>query len=199
MPPKKTYTHAGAIEKARDAFWENGYERLGVRALGVMAGVNRFALQTEFGGKQGLFLEVLDKYARDSREAIIGPIESGGLDALSQFFKNLTTQQPDDMRDYGCLMVNTVIENAGLADSAIKEKTDAHYNGVQASFKKALENAQENGEVSDDFDVEASVSYLLALAMGVQVYVRMKGQVAAAEALGVVAQNVIASWRMQDA
>lgn len=194
MPRKKSYSHEDALSNATKAFWKMGYEHLGVRALGEQTGVNRFALQTEFGGKQGLFLEVLDNYAADVDALLLKPLRAGGLAAVKTFFEKLTSQTPDGPRDFGCLMVNTVVENAGLDDPEIRAKTDAHYAAVLAALARALRNAKEQGEVAADFEVEPAAEYLLASAMGIQVFVRNRGRVASATALGRVAVGVVTSW-----
>ncbi len=194
MPRKKSYSHEEALSNATKVFWEQGYEHLGVRALGERTGVNRFALQTEFGGKQGLFLEVLDNYATDVEALLLKPLRAGGLAAIKAFFEKLTSQTPEGPRDFGCLMVNTVIENAGLDDPEIRAKTDSHYAGVLAALEQALHNARERGEIAADFEIKPAAEYLLASAMGIQVFVRNRGSVASATALGRIAIGVVTSW-----
>ena len=55
MPRERKLTIEEAIEKSMFAFWEHGFG-LGVRNLEQITGINRFMLQTELGGKEGLFL-----------------------------------------------------------------------------------------------------------------------------------------------
>jgi len=195
MPRPKSYIRSEAVEKARDAFWQHGYNALGVRAIEENTGINRFTIQTEFGGKQGLFLEALDNYVELSLVTIITPLSQGGLNAIRHFFSSLVTPQNHDTRDFGCLMVNTVVENASLGNAELKKRTDAHYQRMLNALESALQVARQQGEVDADFDVEQSASLLLALAMGMQVYNRMNGSVSAAAHQANAALKIIDTWQ----
>ena len=61
MPRKRKLSIEEAIEKSMFAFWQYGFG-LGVRSLEEKTGINRFMLQTELGGKEGLFIKALDAY-----------------------------------------------------------------------------------------------------------------------------------------
>jgi len=195
MPRAKNYIRSEALEKARDAFWEHGFDALGVRAIEDLTGLNRFAIQTDFGGKEGLFLEALDLYAEESLQSIIAPLQAGSLSAIEQFFMDLTTCKENDRRIFGCLMVNTVVENAGLNHEEFKARTDAHYERLLDGFRSALNNARAKGEVPEDFDVEEAASFLLGVGMGIQVFIRMKGDVSAGKQQADMVLKILGSWR----
>ncbi len=194
MARSKSYVRSEALEKARDAFWRHGYDALGVRAIEQCADLNRFAIQTEFGGKEGLFLEALDKYAEESVQVFIDPIKEGSLDAIRQFFIDATSPRENDQRDFGCLMVNTVVENASLGNAGFRKRTDAHYGKMLAAFGSALKNTRKQGGLRDDVDIEEAASFLLGLAMGMQVYNRMNGSAAAARHQSSMAVKILDSW-----
>lgn len=195
MPRTKGYIRSEALEKARDAFWQHGYDALGVRAIERSTNLNRFAIQTEFGGKEGLFLEALDNYTEEAIRTILDPISEGGIDSLTQFFVEAVTVRDNDPRDFGCLMVNTAIENASLQNAELKKRTDDHYAGMLKAFSSALKKARDIGELHDDIDLEEAASFLLGLAMGMQVYNRMNGSVAAARHQASMAVKILESWK----
>lgn len=194
MVRKKSYDRSQAINRAMHAFWAKGFSNLGVREIGRETGINRFALQTEFGGKQGLFTETLNAYLTLSK-AILKPLEDGGLRAITVFFRELTTGVDGDPRNAGCLMVNTVIENADMGMEAVREITCAHYDNMQRMFESALETARTTGEVDEDFDIPGAAVTLLTVAMGIEVFVRMKGNVNAARSQGDFIIHEIEGWR----
>ena len=72
-----------ARKSALSAFWVHGYNSLGVRKLEELTGINRFALQTEFGGKAGLFGEILDAYTAEWDNNYLEPVRNGNLDDLA--------------------------------------------------------------------------------------------------------------------
>jgi len=195
MPRPKNYDRSTALEKARDAFWQYGYDALGVRAIEQLTGLNRFAIQTDFGGKQGLFLEALEHYAQAAITHIIEPIRAGGLSEIKHFFTKIATLQKQDPRVFGCLMVNTVIENAAHNHLELKKRTDAHYARMLDAFKSALGNARDAGDIAEDFDTEEAASFLLSLAMGMQVHIRMTGSVTSVRHQAHMAVKTIDSWQ----
>ena len=75
MARAKSYDREVAVEAAMLAFWRKGYGALGVREIESETSINRFALQTDFGGKQGLFLEALQKYLAISDETALKPLQ----------------------------------------------------------------------------------------------------------------------------
>lgn len=182
MARKKSYDRDQAVGDAMRTFWTRGYSNLGVREIERETALNRFALQTEFGGKQGLFLEALECYLALSRDGALKPLGNGGLQGIRDFFTGLVAPGDDAARDKGCLMVNTVIENADLSLAPVRQMTDAHYDGMRQSFQTALERAVTDGELPAGFDSEAGAAFLLTFAMGIEVYIRMNDDVSAARA-----------------
>lgn len=195
MPRAKTYDRATALEKARDAFWQYGYDALGVRAIEDLTGLNRFAIQTEFGGKEGLFLEALEDYADMMIEQIITPMSAGGLAAIKDFFMEATIFQQNDPRLFGCLMVNTVIENAARNNTELKKRTDAHYARMLAALEAALNTARKSGDIAEDFDIAEAAAFLLGVAMGIQVCIRMTGALSTARQQVNMVVKTIDSWQ----
>jgi hypothetical protein len=59
-----------------------------VRKLEELTGTNRFALQTEYGGKNGLFAEIPDAYTAHWDCHYLEPVRNGNLDDLAAYFCN---------------------------------------------------------------------------------------------------------------
>ena len=203
MARQKSYDRKEAVDVAMKTFWQKGYTNVGVRQIERKTSINRFAPQTEFGGKEGLFLEALESYLKLSQETALLPLKGRGLDGICEFFELLVTSPEsmeksdgEDTRNYGCLMVNTVIENVDLGSKEIQKVTTAHYNGMQRSFEHCLEIAKRQGEIGPQFNVVAAARYLLTFAMGIEVYVRMIGNVSAAREQVDFAMEEVKNWRV---
>lgn len=196
MARPKKYDRDQALEKAKDIFWQKGYDSIGVRAIEECTGLNRFAIQTDFGGKEGLFLEALEKYAQESDTLIISPIRNGSIQEIIDFFKALSTPEENDQRVYGCLMVNTVVENAHDTSAAIKEKTDAHYDRLLEALNSAIKNAKINNEIKQEINENEAALFLLNIAMGIQVYVRMKSDITQGQQQANMVINILESWKV---
>jgi len=195
LPRKKKYDRDDSVLKACNAFWQHGYDALGVRALEELTGLNRFAIQTEFGGKEGLFLEVLDKYTQETETHFLQPLREGGLDQIENLYNQLITLLPNTAQAFGCLMVNTVVENAVLARTAIKERTDRHFKQMEGAISSALFRAKTNGQIASSFDIDEAVVFLVGSTMGVQVMIRREGSIEAAKPYVEMLIKTINSWR----
>ena len=88
MPRERKLTIEEAIEKSMFAFLEHGFG-LVVRSLKQITGINRFMLQSELGGKEGLFLQAFDAYLAEAEKVIYLPIASGDLKDIVQVFQKL--------------------------------------------------------------------------------------------------------------
>lgn len=196
MARTKSYNRDSAVEAAMVAFWKHGFGSIGVRQLEAETSINRFALQTDFGGKQGLFLEALERYLTISDENALKPLKVGGLDALIGFFQQLVEGEDGDPKNTGCLMVNTVIENADLKIEEVEKITTAHYENMLKMFEFTLRCAQNREEIRPDFDLTGASRMLLTFAMGVEVYIRMKSDLNAAKEQVEFLISEIEGWRV---
>lgn len=195
MPRPKRYDRSDAVKKACDAFWQHGYGALGVRSLENLTGLNRFAIQTEFGGKEGLFLETLDRYALESETHLLGPLREGSLDQVMVFFNQIGTPSQEPAQIYGCLMANTVVENAGPASATIKERTDRHFQLLKQAFRAALTHAKSDGQLAGDFDTEEAAAFLVGSTLGIQMTIRKAGSLKTARPYLNVLIKTIESWQ----
>lgn len=195
MPRPKNYDRDDAVLKACNAFWQHGYDALGVRALEDLTGLNRFAIQTEFGGKEGLFLEALDKYTQETETHLLQPLREGDLNQIENLYNQLVTFSPEPAQAFGCLMVNTIVENAVPARTAIKDRTDRHFKQLEDTMRSALSRAKTNGQIASNFDIDEAVVFLVGSTMGVQVMIRKAGSIKAAKPYVEMLIKTIKSWR----
>lgn len=140
MPRPKSYDRQKALEKACYAFWQHGYQALGVRELERLAGLNQFAIRSDYGGKEGLYLEVLAFYSRAAISTAMIPMKAGGIPAIIGFLQGLVTPGSMTSSPFGCLIVNTGIENARLQSPRLAAAVEAYWTALEAHFRQALEN-----------------------------------------------------------
>lgn len=140
MPRPKSYDRQDAIAKACNAFWEHGFQALGVRELEQLTGINQFAIRSEFGGKEGLYLEALSYYCDTAITTEIAPMKLGGILEIIKFFQGLVTPGSMTSSDFGCLIVNTGIENARVQSPRLEAAAQAYWNALEDHFRRALAN-----------------------------------------------------------
>ena len=142
MPRPKSYDRQDAIAKACNVFWEHGFQDLGVRELERLTGLNQFAIRSEFGGKEGLYLETLHYYSDAAITAEMAPMKQGGIPEIITFLRGLVTPGSMISSDYGCLIVNTGIENARIQSPRLENAVHSYWNTLENHFLIALENEQ---------------------------------------------------------
>lgn len=140
MARPKSYDRADAIEKACYAFWEHGYQALGVRELERLANINQFAIRSDFGGKEGLFLEALAYYAESATSIAMAPMKSGGISSVIGFLEGLVTLGSATSSAFGCLIVNTGIENTRVKSPRLEKAVETYWMTLEKHFQQALEN-----------------------------------------------------------
>lgn len=140
MPRPKSYDRQEAVEKACLAFWEHGFQALGVRELEQQTGINQFAIRSEFGGKEGLLVEALNHYADAAIANEMAPMKDGGLPEVIAFIRGLVTPGSMTSSPFGCLMVNTGVENARLKSPALEEATRNYWAELECHFMNAFKN-----------------------------------------------------------
>ena len=172
MPRKRKLSVEEAIEKSMFAFWQYGFG-LGVRSLEKKTGINRFMLQTELGGKEGLFIQALDTYLSKMEKDLFLPIASGNLDTIVGFLKKQFNENKNPMACHGCFAVNTMSD-----ENAVSEEIDIRRRRFMDSnikcFISALENERKNNRLKKNLDIEKTASFLTASIFGIHIIKKIK-------------------------
>ena len=167
VPRPRTYVRDDVLEQAMDLFWRKGFEGAHLQELVEVTGLNRFSLYKEFGGKEGLFREALDRYldqARAAYEETLGR-EPRGLDNIRAYFEAIHFS-----RGYhGCFMINTLTERQVVSSAAFRQAR-AYARDAERLFLDNLRVAEERGELAPDRDPDALAGLLAALDQGLSVY-----------------------------
>jgi len=118
----RTYVESTVVERAKETFWEKGYEATAMGDLEARTGLSRSSLYLAFGAKRSLFEIALDRYFDSFIDPLLEPMEQspGGTKGVLIFFSRvkdvLLGELPTAQR--GCLMVNTIAELAGRDEDA---------------------------------------------------------------------------------
>ena len=196
MARPKSYDRAQALERACYAFWEHGYVALGIRELEQLTGLNKFAIRNEFGGKEGLYLEALKFYSDATVESILAPMRTGDLDSIATFFSNLVVEGSANASPWGCLMVNTGIENAELRRPALKTMADAYWDELDRHFRSALQRAINDGQIKPELDIAHISKGLVTAVMGIHTKNRSDAAHNAGQALVLMVLTLLDTWRL---
>lgn len=156
-PP--TFDREAKIEEAMDLFWEQGYEATSVQDLVDHLCLNRSSLYNAFGGKHDLYLEALDHYRQEGSRALQRHLHEAPtpLDGIRRAFESVAEQAAE--RQCGCFVANAAVECAPR-DPETQQRACETFNTMRSLFRRAVEEAQDEGTIETDRDPKALGRYL---------------------------------------
>jgi len=147
MARKKQYIEEEVIDKAMRLFWRSGYENTSVRMLEKEMGINQFSMYSSFGNKQGVFLESLKSYGKQSLKMFEQLKNSNkGVEDLKDFFYNSIKFSEFRGNEKGCLITNTYNEFSESEDEIIKEQISNFMNNLKEIFIEKLKTDTSKNE-----------------------------------------------------
>lgn len=110
---------AKARYKALLLFWQKGYQATSLPDLLAAMDISRSSFYAAFGCKRALFVACMDLFAeRTQRVLLTARAEKTPLEALEFFFERHLSRPARGRASLGCMLVNTVLELAGVDDDA---------------------------------------------------------------------------------
>ncbi|QFT29725.1 HTH-type transcriptional repressor ComR [Labrenzia sp. THAF82] len=177
MARPKGYDPEEIVKRATHAFWQHGYQALGVRELERLTGLNQFALRSEFGGKEGLYLAALNFYSEQAISIAMEPMrDGGGVPEIIAFLRSLITDGSMTSSPHGCLVVNTGIENARVGSADLDKAARHYWNALEKCFEACLQNAIDAEKISSSIDAKTYAKGLVSAVMGVHAQNRLEGK-----------------------
>jgi len=167
VPRAREFDPDAVVDDAMGVFWQKGYSETSVDDLVQATGVNRFGLYDVFESKKGLFLASLEHYQQKVIAQSLLELNrpAAGLAALRSTFELLVDRARSGEAKYGCLMCNAAEEVAPF-DADVARKVTAYQRGLSRAFRRAVENAQAEGELSSELDTRELGHFLAGLIQG---------------------------------
>lgn len=123
MPANPVFDESTILDKARDLFWERGYNATSIADLEKRLGISRSSIYNSFGGKRALYDLTLNRYRYSSLQSIQTALESSAdlrqslKDLLSQAVQVQTSSCVNGSK--GCYVVNATTELASSCRDAL--------------------------------------------------------------------------------
>jgi TetR/AcrR family transcriptional regulator, transcriptional repressor for nem operon len=132
------FDEARAVDRALMLFWRKGYQAASLADLLGAMGIGRSSFYAAFGSKRRLFIRCLDLFAERLSAMLVA---AGGdvppLDALQGFFERSGSSSRGARAQWGCLLVNSVLELAGV-DDGLAAHASAHLAAMERHFRACL-------------------------------------------------------------
>lgn len=198
MAGVKRYDRTELLDRAIELFRRQGYNGTSTAELVDELGVNRKSMYAEFGSKQELFEAALDRYDEHHLSRVMGPVEApgAGVQAIRDAFAGYATASDGWAQGKGCLLCNTAAERGALEQGA-RTRVAAYLERLTAAFARALRNAQADGDVRSDADVDELAAYFTTALIGVAACIRAEAPPAQVKAACVVATSVLDTYAPQ--
>ncbi len=135
------FNRSQAANKALVLFWHRGYQASSLADLLAAMGIGRSSFYAAFTDKRSLYIECLDLFAARTLDLLqAARAETAPLDALQAFFERNFTGARGTRGHWGCMLVNTVLEMAGV-DEDLVARAGRHLGAMQRVFQACLEDA----------------------------------------------------------
>jgi AcrR family transcriptional regulator len=162
-----------ALRKARDAFWDRGYEGTSMADLVSALGLASARIYAAFGSKEELFRETVALY-----EAEEGGFADRALDqeptarrAIERMLRDAVDTYTKRGRPKGCMVVSAAT-NCSNSNEAVRSWLAEHRRARTASIIGRLRAAVERGELPESTNVQALGDCFAALLHGLSVQAR---------------------------
>ena len=153
-----------------ELFWEKGYETTSVQNLVDRMGINRFSMYDTFGSKHELFVRAIERYREVIVATVLTELEDSeqGIGSIRAYFSMLVDHLSSSKGKMSCLVVNSLAERAAH-DGEIEECVRRNITKLEKALKKAVERAQNRGEIGRERDSQDLAEYLVTNVIGLNV------------------------------
>ena len=168
MPRTAEFDKSQVLDQAMEIFWRKGYEAASLQDLLSGMGLSKSSFYLAFGSKEDLFLTALTRY-QDILETEFSTELSQAPGALA-FLQDYLEAIADNRRGEalkGCLLMNTASEFS-QRNPAVAKVTRQGVNRLTRLLAQAVQQAQEEGDVSTGADADQLGTFLLTTVSGLK-------------------------------
>ncbi len=135
------FNRSHATNKALILFWRKGYQASSLADLLAAMDIGRSSFYAAFADKRSLYIVCLDLFAERALDLLQrARVELPPVDALQRFFERNFAGARRTEGHWGCMLVNTVLEMAGV-DEELVARASQHLDAMQRVFQACLEDA----------------------------------------------------------
>lgn len=157
------------LDRAMQAFWNQGYCATSMADLTETTALKPGSLYAAFKSKEGLFLAALDHYGELSFQNIRRILSSADtpLGGVRELFGQISANANEE-DERSCFLVNTVLEVA-RRNPRVRERVNLHLSAIEGLFREALKASREKGELARERDPEALAALIMTNIWGLRV------------------------------
>ncbi len=153
----RSYNPDTALAQAMAVFWEAGYSGTSLDDITTGTGMNRPSLYGAFGDKHALYLQTLERYRSQGRDALIEALAGDRplREALRRVYdKALSLYYSGGHRARGCFLIGTALTES-VNDTAVRNTLHDALLEFDAAFETRIRYARDHHELPRDADPPA--------------------------------------------
>ena len=161
MARNKEFDPAEKLEKARNLFWQKGYNATSMQDLVDTMGLNRGSIYDTYGDKHSLYLECLKSYVNASVcncNTLIGESTSP-MQAIEDIID--ATVESAISNNKSCMAVKSTFEMAAC-DADVKDLAKGSCVQTSALFEGLIRKAQKTGDIKPNLDAALLASFIVS-------------------------------------
>lgn len=169
----REFDRDAALRRARDLFWERGYEGVSMSDLVQELGIASARIYAAFGSKENLFREAVELYEQGEGGFADRAFaeEPTAIAAIERIFREGIELYTRKGGPRGCMVVSAAT-NCASENGRIRAWLEEHRRHRTASIIKRLKKAVQEGELSNDIDPQQTGDLCAALLHGISVQAR---------------------------
>jgi TetR/AcrR family transcriptional repressor of nem operon len=167
MSRPREFDRADVLDRATRLFWRSGYGGTSLNDLEAEMGIGRTSIYGTFGGKEGLFLEVVDHYDATYSFKLRAALKAAGTvrERVERYFAELLAAFADPNLPLGCLITNVAVEGDRGA-TRLGRKIASSIGRTEDVFYQLLREGQASGQVEVSVDARALARYFVTITHG---------------------------------
>ncbi len=160
------------LDRFLKVFWEKGFKATTTKELARSAGISEGSLFHSFKSKRDIYIQSLKRY-NDKGLALVEKMENNpsALAGIREYWTAVGAMAADATRINGCMITNASIEASN--DPEIREYLLSIHLRYDTQFKRALDRAVAQGELSAQADTTALAQFLSNTLQGIRVLARL--------------------------
>ena len=193
MARPRKFSEDDVLTCAMMTFWRLGFDATTMRELERLSGVGIRSLHNTFGDKDEMFARALAQYRGMVAGLLDQMFSEPGVETIARFFEGSAqpTETPEDPRNAGCLVVNSVFEIPQMPETAAAE--------IQAYRQMFIDRFRASLVADSIPEAEAKAEYLLGSLWGVLSQIRLAQDTRAAAPMAKIIAQTVRGWQREQA
>jgi TetR/AcrR family transcriptional regulator, transcriptional repressor for nem operon len=175
MPRPKNFKKEEVLQKAKELFWQKGFEATSIQDLVEHLGINKQSLYDTFGDKQTLYLSALNNYRLENELWLNSLNLSNGSvkESFKLLFESVITGVCDDSERKGCFLTNATVESSSKNTEVNKICVEG-MESLEKRFSNLIKQGQASGELKNELDADGIASFFYVILNGLRAVGKIK-------------------------